>query len=471
MIPKRDRLKLPRQDPVTRPAKERIGDFREIYALLDAERAIEQANRCILCKHEPCVVACPAENHIPQWLELCADGKFMDAAKLSHETSNLPEICGRICPQDRLCEKDCVIGIKGDPVPIGAIEAFINEWAFANGYRPELNPERPQHSEKVAVVGAGPAGLACAEELAQRGYAVTVFDAYKEPGGLLIYGIPGFKLEKEVVERRIGFIRNLGVKFVCNRRIGKDITLTDLFNQGFAAIYLGHGAMQPKVPGLPGDDIEGIYEAIPFLIRNNLREPYIDSQQTPRLNLQGKEVVVLGGGDTAMDCVRTSARLQAKSVTCVYRRDEENMPGSRREIKAAKEEGVKFLFYTQPLRFQADSQGKLQSITCQKMQLGEPDDEGRRRPLPMANSEFTIRSNFAIIAFGFDPTSITGKGDRQLETSSWQGLKVDENFMTSWPGVFAGGDNVRGADLIVTAMADGRKAAGGIDRYLHPKEK
>lgn len=455
----------PRLDPKKRPVAERVRDFREVYIEYDPTTARLEAQRCIGCKNPACEAACPLHNRIRDWLILTAEGKFLDAAHLSQSTSNMPEICGRICPQDRLCEGACVLGKKHDPVAIGAIERFINEYAFREeGFpRPVLAPPT---GKRVAVVGSGPAGLACAEELVKQGHEVVVFEAWPRPGGLLIYGIPGFKLEKWVVERRIRYLESLGVKFVCSTHIGRDLTLSDLFRQGFHAVFLGTGAQEAKNPRLPGMDLAGVCEALPFLIRNNLDETYLPPGQWKKDDLRGKKVTVLGGGDTAMDCLRTAVRLGAARVVCVYRRDEENMPGSRAEVQRAREEGVEFHFYTAPVRFIGDAQGRVCKIECIRMELGEPDVDGRRKPIPIAGSNFEIETDFVILAFGFEGSPVPGDDQKRLALTPWKTYEVDGKKMTSWPGVFAGGDSVRGADLVVTAIADGREAACAIDAYL-----
>ncbi|MBI3988206.1 MAG: NAD(P)-dependent oxidoreductase [candidate division NC10 bacterium] len=461
---KRERLKLPRINPPIRDPEERIADFREVYLEYDAEAAIQEASRCVECKNPPCERACPLHNHIRDWLILTAQGKFLEAAALSQSLSNMPEVCGRICPQDRLCEEACIVGAKNQPVAIGAIERFINEYAFRELGGIPMPQVAPSTGKQVAIVGAGPAGLACAEELRKMGHSVTVFEALPTPGGLLVYGIPGFKLEKRVVERRIEYLKKLGIEFICHVKVGQDLSLQDLFDQGFHAIFLGTGAQRPKNPKLPGMEFKGVHEALPFLIRNNL-----DEEELPpgmgRDDLRGRKVAVFGGGDTAMDCLRTSVRLQASKVVCVYRRDEENMPGSRQEVKRAKEEGVEFHFLTTPVRFSGDEEGHVRKVECLKMRLGEPDQSGRQSPIPIEGSHFEFEADFIILAFGFEGDPVPNE-DGKLKLTKWGTYEVDEGKMTSWRGVFAGGDGVRGADLLVTALKDGRDAAVGIDRYL-----
>lgn len=457
-IAKRDRLNLPHMPILKRPPDERIADFCEVTLTYSPDQAVAEASRCVECLKAPCVKACPLHNPIKDWLILTAEGKFVEAAHLSRTTSTMPEICGRICPQDRLCEDACIVGVKHPPVAIGAIEKFINEYAFAQEGLP-LPAVAPPTGQRVAVVGSGPAGLACAEELVRRGHHVTVYEAAPRPGGLLRYGIPGFKLEKSVVERRTEYLERLGVEFVCGTRVGNDVTLQELLDGGFRALYLATGATAPKRPDLRGMELEGIEDPLPFLIRNNSSDGEVEPD-----DLTGLRVVVLGGGDTAMDCLRTARRLGAASVTCVYRRDEANMPGSRREVQSAKDEGVVFEWLKAPVRFLDNGAGGVRGIECIHMALGEPDAEGRRKPVPVPDSNFEIDADLVILAFGFDGSPVLSANGPQ--TSKWATYVVDEKGMTTVAGVFAGGDVVRGADLVTTALADGRAAAIAISEYL-----
>lgn len=461
---KKNRFKQPRTNPPIRESRRRICDFREVYLEYDLNSAMQEASRCVECKDPPCEEACPLHNRIRDWLILTSEGKILEAAALSQSTSNMPEICGRICPQDRLCEQECIVGIKHDRVAIGPIERFINEYTFRElGEIPNPKLEAPS-GQHVAVVGSGPAGLACAEELRKMGHGATVFDSLPMPGGLLYYGIPGFKLEKWIVERRIDYLERLGVRFVCNVKIGEDLSVEDLFDQGFDAVFLGTGAQKTKNPRLPGIELKGIHEALPFLIRNNLPKADLPPGME-RDRLKGKKVAVFGGGDTAMDCLRTSVRLGASQVVCVYRRDEENMPGSRQEVKRAKEEGVQFHFLTAPLGFTGDGSGHVQRVKCMTMRLGEPDSSGRRSPVPVEGGEFEFDADFLILAFGFEGDPLPD-GEKAVKVTKWGTYEIEENKMTSRRGLFAGGDCVRGPDLLVTALKDGRDAAVGIDRYL-----
>ncbi|HXF82466.1 MAG TPA: NAD(P)-dependent oxidoreductase [bacterium] len=456
-VEKRDRLKLPPVPVRRRPPAERVRDFCEVSLTYTPEEAQAEASRCVECAKPPCVRACPLHNPIKDWVALTAAGQFVEAAHRSRAASAMPEICGRICPQDRLCEGACIVGVKHQPVAIGAIEKFINEYAIAAEGLP-LPPLAPPSGHRVAIVGSGPSGLACAEELVRRGHRVTVYEAAQQPGGLLRYGIPGFKLAKAVVDRRIAYLERLGVEFVCGTTVGADVTLEELRDAGYAAIYLATGATAPKRGELPGMHLQGIVDALPFLIRNN------PDQGAPPDDLTGQRVVVLGGGDTAMDCLRTARRLGAASVTCVYRRDEANMPGSRREVQAAREEGVVFEWLKAPLRFLDNGAGGVRGIELIHMTLGEPDAHGRRRPIPIEGRHSELEADLVILAFGFDGSPVRSADGPAVTPGGT--YVVDAQGMTSVSGVFAGGDVVRGADLVVTALADGRRAADAIDRYL-----
>ncbi len=458
-LAKSERLKLPHVPIPKRPPQDRSTDFREVTLTYTAEQAVAEASRCLECGKAPCEAACPLNNHIREWLVLTMEGRFREAARVSRTTSPMPEICSRICPQDRLCEGACTVGVKQAPVAIGAVEKFINEYAFAAEGLPAAEVT-PATGFRVGVVGAGPAGLACAGELARRGHRVTVYEASPQAGGLLRYGIPGFKLDKGVVDRRIRVLEDLGIEFAYDTRAGQDITL-DQLRRGFHALFLGTGATRPKHPKLPGLDLRGVEEALPFLAKNAA-----GGTAEGRDGLTGKNVVVLGGGDTAMDCLRTARRLGAASVICLYRRDEANMPGSRREVQAAKDEGVVFQWLVSPLRFLDDGAGRLAGVECQRMELGEPDEEGRRRPVPLAGSNLEVRAGLAILAFGFAGSPVpSGDGPALTQDGTYM---VSEDGATSMPGVFAGGDVVRGPDLVGTALRDGRRAAEAIDRYLRP---
>ena len=465
-LPKYAWMEIPTKLPPKRGAAERIADFAEIYGSHDAEAVKAQASRCIQCPDPLCRQGCALSNRIPEWLELAARGEFLAAAEISRSTSNLPEICARVCPQERLCEEACIIGAKGDPVTIGAIERFINDYAFAH-HGVEVIPVAP-NGFRVAVVGSGPGGIACADELAQAGYDVTIHEAQLIPGGLLVNGIPAFKLDKHIVERRIDLLSKRGVKFRLGVQVGKDVTL-DQLRREFDAVFLSFGAQKPKPLGLPGAELQGVVAALSFLIQKNVKSPLMD---IPPIDVTGKSVAVLGGGDTAMDCLRTALRSGAREAVCIYRRDLANMPGSRKEYVNAIEEGARFEFLVNPLEVISGSDGAVTAVRCERMELGEPDASGRRSPRPVPGSAFTVPADILIVAYGFDPTPLdSGNEATPLATDRWGSLRVDENQMTNLPGVFGGGDSVRGPSLVVHAVKDARKAAKGIHRYLHAQKE
>ena len=451
---------IARETPPKRAASERVCDFDEIYGLFDEATARAQASRCINCPDPQCVKnGCPLANRIPEWLALTAEGRFLEAAALSRSTSNMPEICSRVCPQDRLCESACILNARSEPVSIGAVEKFINEYAFAHE---ELDAAvTPSNGFKVAVVGSGPGGMACADELAKLGYAVTIFEAQTRPGGLLVNGIPSFKLEKRIIDRRFDLLRRRGVAVRCGATVGRDIPLSSL-RENFDAVYLAIGAQKPKELDIPGADLHGVFHALPFLIQKNVGT----SDDLP-IEVRGKRVAVLGGGDTAMDCLRTAIRCGAHEAICIYRRDLENMPGSRREYINATEEGAQFMFLTNAISLSGNAAGEVCEARCVRMELGEPDAKGRRKPRAIPGSEFSLPIDVVLIAYGFDPVPIFAAGNSdKIDVNKWSGVIVDENQMTSVPGVFAGGDLVRGPDLVVRAVRDSRKAAAGIHKYL-----
>ena len=451
---------IARETPPKRAATERVCDFDEIYGLFDEATARAQASRCINCSDPGCVTnGCPLANRIPEWLALTAEGRFLEAADLSRSTSNMPEICSRVCPQDRLCEAACILNAHSEPVSIGAVEKFINEYAFAHEALDAAIA--PANGFKVAVVGSGPGGMACADELAKLGYAVTIFEAQTRPGGLLVNGIPSFKLEKRIVDRRFELLRRRGVAVRCNVTVGRDIPLSSL-REKFDAIYLAIGAQKPKELGILGANLHGVFHALPFLIQKN-----VAASGESAIDVRGKRVAVLGGGDTAMDCLRTAIRCGAHEAFCIYRRDLENMPGSRREYLNAVEEGAEFMFLTNAVSLSANAAGGVSEATCVRMELGEPDTKGRRKPRPITGSEFSLPVDVVLIAYGFDPVPIFAAGNSDnIDVNKWGGVIVDENQMTSVPRVFAGGDLVRGPDLVVRAVRDSRKAAAGIHKYL-----
>ncbi|MDC3005292.1 NAD(P)-dependent oxidoreductase [Candidatus Pelagibacter sp.] len=460
------------QNPPKRDISDRKDDFDEIYQEFLKDRAVQQSSRCSQCGVPFCQVHCPLSNNIPDWLKLTAEGRYEEAYQLSQSTNNMPEVCGRICPQDRLCEGNCVIEQSGHgTVTIGSIEKYITEKAWENGWvKPiEINSEK---NESVGIIGSGPAGLACGEQLRKKGYKVTIYDRYDRAGGLLIYGIPGFKLEKHVVQRRIKLLEESGIKFVLNFEVGKDSSLTEL-REKHDAILIATGVYKAREVNLPGNDLSNIFPAMEFLTASNKKGlgDKVELFDNGTLNAEGKDVVVIGGGDTAMDCLRTSVRQNAKSVKCLYRRDRENMPGSAREVGNAEEEGVEFIWLTSPKEFKGTN--KIESVVVNKMKLGEPDDSGRRKPVIEENSDFEIKADLVIKALGFDPEDLPKLfNEEKLQVSRWGTIKADFDTMeTSIEGVFAAGDIVRGASLVVWGIKDGRDAATSIDNYLQSKQK
>ena len=460
-------LEVPRKDPEKESAEGRIQHFGEIYGAYDGADAGAQAGRCLACGNPYCEWKCPVHNYIPNWLALVEDGKLFEAAELSHQTNSLPEICGRVCPQDRLCEGACTLEDANGAVTIGSIEKYITDTAVKLGWRPDMS-NVSDTGKRVAIVGAGPAGLAAADVLARNGVRSVVFDAYPEIGGLLTYGIPPFKLEKHVVRTRRNILEGMGVQFVLNTRIGEDKPFQDLLDE-FDAVFLGMGTYEYVRGGFPGEDLPGVIEALPYLIGNAYRELGHDETDAPYIDLDGKHVVVLGGGDTGMDCNRTAIRQGAASVTCAYRRDEENMPGSRREVANSKEEGVTFLFNRQPLEIIGDESG-VTGVKVIETMMGAPGPDGRRRPEPIEGSETILAADAVVIAFGFRPSPPEWFGEFGIDLLDSGRVLVKAMgaipYQTSNPKVFAGGDMVRGSDLVVTAVHEGREAARGIAKFL-----
>lgn len=459
-------LDVSRQDPSKKAIDVRKAEFVEIYQPYQEEQVQDQSHRCLDCGNPYCEWKCPVHNFIPNWLKLISEGNITEAAELSHQTNSLPEVCGRVCPQDRLCEGACTLNDGFGAVTIGNAEKYITDTAFAMGWRPDMSNVVPT-GKKVAVIGAGPAGLGCADVLVRNGVTPVVFDRYPEIGGLLTFGIPEFKLEKSVMTRRREIFQDMGIEFRLNTEIGTDITMEQLLEE-YDSVFMGTGTYTYMKGGFPGEDLPGVYDALPFLISNVNRNLGFEKDPADFISVKGKRVVVLGGGDTAMDCNRTSIRQGAQNVTCAYRRDQENMPGSRREVQNAMEEGVEFLFNRQPIGIVGD--GKVEGVKVVTTQLGEPDERGRRRPEPIAGSEEILPADVVLIAFGFRPSPAEWIEENGVKLTDWQTVVAPEEqefkFQTSNPKVFAGGDMVRGSDLVVTAIWEGREAAQGILDYL-----
>jgi len=461
-------IDVKRIDPPKKPIDQRKIDFVEIYNPLSQEQSAGQADRCLDCGNPYCEWKCPVHNYIPQWLELVTDGKIFEAAELCHQTNSLPEMCGRVCPQDRLCESACTLNDEFGAVTIGNIEKYITDTAFEQGWKPDLS-HVVKTGKRVAVIGAGPAGLACADVLTRNGVDAVVYDKHAEIGGLLTFGIPSFKLEKDVIKKRREIFEGMGIEFVLNTNVGVDIQFSDLCEQ-YDAVFLGLGTYTSMQGGFENESSEGVFNALDFLIGNTQHVMGVTENAKPYVNFEGKKVVVLGGGDTAMDCVRTSIRQGAAEVTCAYRRDEANMPGSPREVQNAKEEGVNFAFNIQPLDIAVDENGKAVGVKFVKTQLGQPDANGRRSPEPVEGSEFVMEADAVVIAFGFLPSPPQWLKDAGVELDA-KGRVIASDateyaLQTSKTNIFAGGDMVLGSDLVVTAIDQGRKAALGILDYV-----
>ena len=464
-------VKIGQQNPPKREVGRRKEDFNEIYKDFINEKAKEQSSRCSQCGVPFCQVHCPLSNNIPDWLKLTAEGRLKDAYELAQSTNNMPEVCGRICPQDRLCEGNCVIEQSGHgTVTIGSVEKYITDNAWENGW---VNPIKVlnEKSLSVGIIGSGPAGLAAAEQLRKSGYQITIYDRYDRAGGLLIYGIPNFKLEKFVVTRRIDLLKKSGINFKNNFEVGKDATLEEL-RKKHDAILIATGVYKAREIELPGNDLDNIFPAMEFLTASNKKGlgDKVELFDNGTLNAEGKNVIVIGGGDTAMDCVRTSIRQNAKSVKCIYRRDKENMPGSSREVSNAEEEGVEFVWLSSPKEF--IGKNKVESLIVNKIKLGKPDESGRRKPEVQKNNQFEVKADMVIKALGFDPEDLPNLfGSKNLSITKWGTLKTNFDTMeTNLPGVFAAGDIIRGASLVVWAIKDGRDAAESIKKHLERQE-
>ncbi len=449
-------------------AKERAANFKEVCLGYNKEEAMEEAARCINCKNAQCVKGCPVAINIPGFIQKVKEGEIEEAYQIISEASALPAVCGRVCPQESQCEGKCIRGIKGDPISIGKLERFVADWARENGIKPAGPKEKK--GKKVAVIGSGPAGLTCAGDLAKMGYEVTIFEALHEPGGVLVYGIPEFRLpKKEVVEKEIENVKSLGVTIETNVVVGKSVTIDELLEEeGFDAVFIGSGAGLPKFMGIPGENSNGVFSANEYLTRNNLMKSFDPDSNTPIMH--GKKVAVVGGGNVAMDAARTALRLGAE-VHIVYRRSEEELPARVEEVHHAKEEGIIFDLLTNPTEILADDKGWVTGMRCIRMELGEPDASGRRRPVEIPGSEFVMELDTVIMSLGTSPNPLISSTTEGLEVNKWKCIIADEaDGKTTKEGVYAGGDAVTGAATVILAMGAGKAAAKGIDEYLSGKE-
>ena len=448
-------------------AKERAANFEEVCLGYNKEEAMEEATRCINCKNAQCIKGCPVSINIPGFIEKVKEGDIESAYQVISESSALPAVCGRVCPQESQCEGKCIRGIKGEAISIGKLERFVADWASENGIMPQGAAEK--NGTKVAVIGSGPAGLTCAGDLAKMGYDVTIFEALHEPGGVLVYGIPEFRLPKtKVVAKEIENVKALGVKIETNVVVGKSVTIDELLSEeGFDAVFIGSGAGLPKFMGIPGEQANGVFSANEYLTRSNLMKAFDENSSTPIM--RGKKVAVVGGGNVAMDAARTALRLGAE-VHIVYRRSEEELPARVEEVHHAKEEGIIFDLLTNPVEILEDEKGWVSGIKCVKMELGEPDESGRRRPVEIKGSEFVIDVDTVIMSLGTSPNPLISSTTEGLEVNKWKCIVADEELgKTSKEGVYAGGDAVTGAATVILAMGAGRAGAKGIDKYLKNK--
>lgn len=457
------KLPMPEQDP-----KVRARNFEEVSYGYTEEMAVEEAQRCLNCKHMPCVSGCPVNVQIPKFISLIAQGKFADACAAIKETSALPAVCGRVCPQETQCEAKCVRGIKGEPVAIGRLERFAADWDMKNGKHEAEKPVSNGH--KVAVIGAGPAGLTCAGDLAKKGYEVTIFEAFHKAGGVLVYGIPEFRLPKAIVQKEVEGLEKMGVKVMTDMVIGKVLSIDELMNDmGFEAVFVGSGAGLPMFMGIEGEDLVGVSSANEFLTRINLMKAYLDEYDTPIR--KGKAVAVVGGGNVAMDAARSAMRLGAEHVYIIYRRSEAELPARKEEVHHAKEEGIEFVLQTNPVKILGDENGNVRAIECIKMELGEPDASGRCRPIPVEGSNYEIPVDTVIMSLGTSPNPLIRTTTEGLEANKHGCLIADEHMATTREGVYAGGDAVTGAATVILAMGAGKTAAASIDEYIQNKNK
>jgi glutamate synthase (NADPH/NADH) small chain len=464
-------MSLKRNEMPTQDAKVRAHNFDEVALGYTEEQAIDEAMRCLNCKNMPCVGGCPVKIHIPEFIEKIKTGDFEGAYQIITKSSSLPAVCGRVCPQETQCESKCVRGIKGESVGIGRLERFVADWHNTFCTEEPVRPESNGH--KVAVVGSGPSGLTCAGDLAKKGYAVTVFEALHTAGGVLVYGIPEFRLPKKIVAKEVETLQKLGVKIETNVVIGKTLTIDELFDMGYEAVFVGSGAGLPNFMGIPGEALNGVYSANEFLTRSNLMKSYLDNPETPIM--KGGRVAVVGGGNVAMDAARTALRLGAEKVYIVYRRSMEELPARREEVEHAEEEGIEFrllcnpteiLGYHNPDDARDPKNGFVTGMTCVRMELGEPDERGRRRPVIVEGSEFTIDVDTVIMSIGTSPNPLIKSTTEGLEVNRWGGIVVNEDGLTSRNALYAGGDAVTGAATVISAMGAGKTAAKAIDEAL-----
>lgn len=448
---------MPIRDPM-----ERGRDFEEVALGYTADQAMEEAQRCLNCKHKPCVGGCPVQVDIPAFIQCVAEGNFAAAYEVISRSSSLPAVCGRVCPQENQCEKRCVRGIKGEPVAIGRLERFVADWHNQQPQHPAQHVT--QNGHKAAVIGSGPAGLACAGELLKKGYDVTLFEALHTPGGVLVYGIPEFRLPKSIVAQEIDLLKSRGLKLMTNMVVGKVLSIDELLESGYESVFIGTGAGLPRFMNIPGENLGGVYSANEFLTRVNLMKAYRPDSATPIR--RGKRVAVVGGGNVAMDAARCALRLGADEVSILYRRSEEELPARAEEVEHAKEEGIRFRFLTNPVAIVGDETSCVCGIRCMEMELGEPDASGRRRPVEKPNSAFELAVDTVIMAIGTSPNPLIKSTTEGLEVQHFGGIVADEYGCTSRPGVFAGGDAVTGAATVILAMGAGKKAAEAMDKYM-----
>lgn len=455
------KVAMPEQDP-----KERARNFKEVTLGYTEEMAMEEANRCLNCKNKPCVSGCPVGVRIPEFIEKVAAKDFESAYEIIKSTNALPAVCGRVCPQENQCEGKCTRGIKGEPVGIGRLERFVADYAMEHNFA--RNDQAESNGKKVAVVGAGPSGLTCAGELAKKGYKVTIFEAFHVAGGVLMYGIPEFRLPKSIVQKEVQSLKDQGVEIMTDMVIGKVLSLDEIVEMGYEAVFIGSGAGLPNFMGIEGEALVGVCSANEYLTRLNLMKGYLDEYDTPVI--RSKNVAVVGGGNVAMDAARSALRMGAEHVYVVYRRSEEELPARKEEVHHAKEEGVEFRLLNNPVKILSDENGRVRSIQCIKMQLGEPDASGRRRPEEIPGSEFEIEVDTVIMSIGTSPNPLIRKTTEGIEANKKGCLVVNEDMMTTREGIYAGGDAVTGSATVILAMGAGKKAAASIDKYISEKK-